>query len=463
MKLFRKAMDKNPLFADETVYPAYWNYEPSALTLAKKQYEHIKAGMDEESAYKKAVEYIDELENASYESIIDFKKLIESADATKPIVSDPAVLEEIAFWKQKLATTKYTEMELADQGDIDKFLQMDILKWNEVERERRMRDPMFVIQFEGVRNAIFPEIAKATEENFDFEEFKYGVSKIYETHGQEEYNTARWRATKPFYYEDYAVFFEKIAKNPTISSWPREDVQAFRNWVADTLAMQLDLEGTSLDDTEIYLQDLQEQYFPMLRNPDAKKEFELPDELAFRTKLFENNIGYKREGNGKLYVRRFYRIPALFFPESEEDFYARIIDKFTDPVDEALFEGPEKDSVQLAASASSLSEKVELPAEDQQAIQDMHKKYGLRAQSTVGTESVAHRLFESINSAREMDAARVPSVSAPAQVASAYDDIEDVASMSTNSTKEQSFLVSFYFLRSKDYSSIIYEFIRISF
>jgi len=429
LKLYQKAVERNPLFADERVFPAYWMYEPSALTLARKQYEHMKNGMDEETAYKKAVEYVDDIENSAYESLIEFKKLVDSADASKPYLSDPAIVEEIAYWKNQLETTKYQEMEPADQGDIDRFIQMSLLKWNEVERERRMRDPMFYNQFERVRESIFPEIVKAKEELFNFNDFKQNVNDYHRYMAREEFNTAKWCASKPFFYEDYAEYFEKVKKNPKISTWEPEEVQAFSHWVADTLAMQLNIAEGDITDVDDYIQLLQEQFFPMLRNPDAKREFELPDELSFRTKLYEENIGYKREEGGKLYVRRFYRIPALFFPESEEEEVQRFMDKYSKDMDaepSAAEDGKGEPSATESAQNSSNSVAATAAAAiDQQSLRDLHKKYGLKSSDAESdTQSISHRLFDAIG-AKTADSFRKPSEEPTPPVIAAYDEIEE--------------------------------------
>ena len=60
LKLYETAVAKNPLYADEKVYQAYWAHEPQALTLAKKQYEFMEKGDTETAAYDKAVTYVEE-------------------------------------------------------------------------------------------------------------------------------------------------------------------------------------------------------------------------------------------------------------------------------------------------------------------------------------------------------------------------------------------------------------------
>ena len=64
----------------------------------------------------------------------------------------------MSMFKEMLSKTPYDELDLADQGEIDYFIQTKVLRWNEVERERRMRDPIFVRQFENLRASLLPEI-----------------------------------------------------------------------------------------------------------------------------------------------------------------------------------------------------------------------------------------------------------------------------------------------------------------
>ena len=72
-KLYEKAIAKNPLYADEKVYPAYRAHEPQALTLAKKQYEYMELGDNEAEAYEKAVKFVEIKENEAYDGL---KKLM---------------------------------------------------------------------------------------------------------------------------------------------------------------------------------------------------------------------------------------------------------------------------------------------------------------------------------------------------------------------------------------------------
>ena len=66
LKLYKQAVAKNPIYTDERVYPAYWQQEPQALTLAKKQYELMQNGVSEEDAYQQSLDYVEVLEDKAY-------------------------------------------------------------------------------------------------------------------------------------------------------------------------------------------------------------------------------------------------------------------------------------------------------------------------------------------------------------------------------------------------------------
>lgn len=105
---------------------------------------------------------------------------------------------------------------------------------------------------------------------------------------------------------------------------------------------QYELRG-SLDSQQQYLANLIHTYFPHLRKEYSGKQFALPDvqdlkdvrscanpalfaaawlcnilsvclSRLFWQLLFENKVGYMKHSH-KLHVRRFYRLPAILFPE----------------------------------------------------------------------------------------------------------------------------------------------------
>lgn len=138
-RLYQRVVEKNSLYVDEKVYPAYWKHEPQAFTLAKKQYEYIQAGMEEEAAYKKAVQYVDELEDKSYSEMKELVQFIAESNAQLPRTVDEKISQRISFWREKMLSTPYESLPLAERGQVDHLIQTEVLQWNEVERERRMR------------------------------------------------------------------------------------------------------------------------------------------------------------------------------------------------------------------------------------------------------------------------------------------------------------------------------------
>ena len=101
------------------VYPAYWQQEPQALTLAKKQYQFIQEGFDEDTAYNKARAYVDELEDKSYQELKSFLDTFKDNNINLPYLSDKSIADELTMWKQKLLETPYEELDLADQGSFN--------------------------------------------------------------------------------------------------------------------------------------------------------------------------------------------------------------------------------------------------------------------------------------------------------------------------------------------------------
>jgi hypothetical protein len=311
LKHYENVVAKNPIYADERVYPAYWQQEPQALTLAKKQYELMQQGMDEEGAYDEAMKYIETLESASY---AELKSLLEKGglkDARKPFTADATVADAIITLRAKLKETPYNQMELAEQGEIDYIVQSKVLKWNEVERERRMKDPLFVVQFEKLREVLFPEIAESTTSDRlkgreDFKDKLLGLFQV---------NKSRLCTAAPFYYEEYAAFFAKLKAEPMLGRWNEREREILSRWIIDTLALREIIEKSPTVKVQRYLDDLRAQFFPMVRYPDRASSFDVPSTEAFKAVLFANDVGYKREGNKGLYVRRYYRIPMLLFPK----------------------------------------------------------------------------------------------------------------------------------------------------
>lgn len=158
-RYYDKILYKNPDLIGEHVYPAYWRQQPLALILAKRQYEFIQQGLSEEEAYKKAVECVDVEESKSYDKLKEILNHIENSKQAKlSFTSEPKLSQIVDAWRAKLEKVPYENLSLAEQGEIDFLIQTMVLKWNEVERERRMKDPVYYMQFIKLRSALFPQI-----------------------------------------------------------------------------------------------------------------------------------------------------------------------------------------------------------------------------------------------------------------------------------------------------------------
>lgn len=308
LKYYEEALSKNPLYADEHVYPAYWAHEPQALTLAKKQYELVKKGISEEEAYSQALAHVHCLEDVSFEKM---KSLLADLKGAKlPYAADKVLSGLIDQWRQRLRDQPYDSLPLAEQGQIDWIVQTKVLKWNEVERERRMKDPIFVLQFETLRSSVFPEIAQADRAArvADHENYKARLLTLYGV-SQERLCTA-----KPFYYEEYAAFFAALKKEPLTGRWSAHERERLSRWIVDTLAIREVVERRTSSAIQRYLDSLRAQFFPMVRFPDRANSLVLPPAAALKALLHAHDVGYKRQED-KLYVRRFYRLPQLLFPQ----------------------------------------------------------------------------------------------------------------------------------------------------
>ena len=310
LKYYENAVAKNPLYADEKVYPAYWAHEPQALTLAKKQYELLQNDktLTEDAAYEQALAHVEHLENESFSRI---KAVIaDLKGARQPYSANPELGPIIDSWRTKLAATPYVDMPLADQGEIDWIVQTKLLKWHEVERERRMKDPVFVMQFEKLRSAVFPEIGQKSDANrvAEHEEYKSRLLTLYGV-SQERLHTA-----KPFFFEDYAKHFARLKEQPLLVHWEDREREALSHWIVESLALREVLERRTSSTIQRYLDTLRAHFFPMVRYPERAASFALPSAQDLKALLYSNDVGYKSEG-GKLYIRRAYRLPKLLFPK----------------------------------------------------------------------------------------------------------------------------------------------------
>ena len=254
-KLYEKAIAKNPLYADEKVYPAYRAHEPQALTLAKKQYEYMELGDSEIEAYDKAVKFVEVKENEAYDSLKNL--MSELGDSLGGVeVKLPFLAAggedlgiQMALFREQLSKTAYYDLDLADQGEIDYFLQTKVLQWNEVERERRMKDPIFVRQFEKLRASLLPETGIASEAAREkrHAQYKEKLLKFYNI------NKARLCTAKPFYFEDYVRYFTKLKDQPLLGKWVEAERTEFSHWIIDTLAVREMLERNTTSVIQSYL------------------------------------------------------------------------------------------------------------------------------------------------------------------------------------------------------------------
>ena len=311
VELYRKAVSKNPLYLDEKVFPAFGYQEPQALVLAKRQYQYMQDGMSEEDAYRKALEYVDEVEDAAFYKIKQVQEAVQTATGAKnPYISNEDISKTIKEWQEKLQNKSYDELTLTEQGELDYFVQSKILQWNEVERERRMKDPVFVLQFEKLLFTLFPESdeVKAKSLKTFQDNFKENFLTLH------NYNASKLTTMQPFYVEDYLHYLTKVQNQPDLNTWDVQEREQFSKWIIDTLAYRDGIENRNAARIQFYLDSIRDQFFPMLRFPgrasENKKNFNLQE---IKSILYSNEIGYKKD-HDKLYVKRFYRLPALLFP-----------------------------------------------------------------------------------------------------------------------------------------------------
>eukprot|EP01039_Chlorochromonas_danica_P001781 gene1781-1946_t len=309
-QLYDRAVQRNPSYLSDRVYGAYSHQEPHALILAKRQYKYMQEGLDEEAAYKKALKYLSELENEAYVSLKKAIDTVKKEGATAPFVSDPTVAETIAHWQEKLKQIPYENLGLAEQGELDFFLQTKVLRWNEMERLQRMKDPLFNVKFYELLRSLFPvDPAKRTQKR---DIFRSKFRELYlSRHG---HNVQHMITAKPFYVEDYIHYFNKARALPDLRRWNAKDREDFSRWIVDTLAYGSALIDKTPAEMQQYLDAVRERFFPMVRVPSLAANIPAPSVDAVKAALYQNQIGYKAEG-GKVYVKRFYRIPALLFPE----------------------------------------------------------------------------------------------------------------------------------------------------
>lgn len=320
MNLYEKAISKHPKY-DESIYPAYWQQEPLALILAKKQYLYMQQGDSEEVAFRKAEEYVDEVENKSYVELLAITETLDSMHVKPPFLANNAIAHEIAHWKQILHATNYEDLQPADQGEVDYLIQTKILKWNEVQRERRMKDVIFYNEFQKLREALFP-CNEATqrrlkrESDEEFRSFYFKIRKL---------DPSKLTTAAPFYIEDYLSLFQKMSLQPNLKQWSIRDLNHLSDWIENTLALRQIVEKRPYEAVQRYLDQLRNTFFPMLQYKASftaakgvattTSTYPVPTVADIKKVLYHNQVGYRVEDGGKVFVKRFYRIPSLLFPK----------------------------------------------------------------------------------------------------------------------------------------------------
>lgn len=317
-KLYDKLMNNNPIYNDDKVYPAYGAHETKALKIAMQQHKYMTEGLGEEEALRKANEHVDILENKAFIEMKDLQNAL-SADANvRPtMLSNPEVSEFLAEWRAKLdtgnASARYEDLSLEDQGLVDHFIHTKILRWNEVERERRMKDPVFFNYFDKLRyNLLHGHAWENRPRQADHARYTNQLKRYWSIPHKKAPDSLA--SLNKFYYEDYKNYFELLRETPLLARWEPSARMQFSHWIIETLALKRVLKKSDPRFVQHYLDQMRAQFFPMVRYPTRAAEFKLPSYDEFRRTLYNADIGYKRE-EGKLYIRRFYRIPQLFFPK----------------------------------------------------------------------------------------------------------------------------------------------------
>jgi hypothetical protein len=311
MDLMKKAADRNPGHV-ERVYPAYAQHEPVGLTLVKKQYQYMQAGDDEATALRKAEEYVDALENKAYVELVNLRKILNDANAQRPFMEDPSVASELLKWQRKLRSTRYVDLDMAEQGEIDHMIHTKILKWNEVTRERRMKDPVFATQFRKLRKLILTSDPYEIEEMAAQKADKRDSEAMASVHADSDYLSMT--ASSPFYLEDYVRYYNMFHEQPITKTWKLQDKASVTNWLINCVATREMMEALEGEEVRPYLDMLKHQFFPMSFRPEKADTFEKLTVEGLRKVLYENEVGYRAEKNGKVWVRRYYKIPSLLFP-----------------------------------------------------------------------------------------------------------------------------------------------------
>ena len=313
--LYKKVMDRDPRYYDEKVMPGH-NFDPTeAVTLAKVQYTLMKRGMSEEDAYREATQRVDASENEAFLRLKNVIQLVQKDDPNlQQYLVDPSAKQTLASFKEKLAATPYESLTLSEQGELDKFVHLFILFWNEIERERRMKDPIFAKYYQQLLGLLFPpnEEYKKLQERKNVEKY---VQNILEGSGFDR----SYRPKNDFFVEDYLGFYNLLKESPRYDvEWATQDRFSFLGWVDDTLTFK-QRKISAKEDTplqpRIYSTRIVLSFFPMILFPSRITQLPTISLDQIRKVCYENEIGYKLDpSSGRLHIRRFYKLPKLLFP-----------------------------------------------------------------------------------------------------------------------------------------------------
>merc|ERR1719231_69035 len=153
--------------------------------------------------------------------------------------------------------------------------------------------------------------------------------------------SANWSTSESFYYQDYVLHFENLKRNIMNRTCNEQNLKEFDAWCRQTLIVSPPERKFSEASYNNYLEKIQLNFFPFLKygrstfdnksseldDADYQQQLKsisdhsIPDLDTFRRILFRNGIGYQLNEDGKSYVKRFYRIPALLWPTQEKTDY----------------------------------------------------------------------------------------------------------------------------------------------
>lgn len=92
---------------------------------------------------------------------------------------------------------------------------------------------MFFLQFEKLRALIFPEgfpeVLKKREQRENLKQLVFRINNL---------DLSKMKTAKPFFYEDYQYFFDKILREGSTFYWEEKDREEIAAWLLDTLVFE---------------------------------------------------------------------------------------------------------------------------------------------------------------------------------------------------------------------------------